>query len=78
MGLFLFKKRHFQVETKMITTIRKIGNSAGILIPSIMLKELNLSVGSEIDLTAQNGVLTITPKKPRRGRSDASLRLAQR
>ena len=57
----------------MITTIRKVGNSAGVLIPSIMMKELNLSVGAEIDLTSENGVLTIKPKQPRRGRSELTL-----
>ena len=58
----------------MITQIRKVGNSAGVVIPSVILKEVQLTIGTEIDLTVENGVLNIRPlKKQRRGRRELSL-----
>lgn len=50
----------------MITMIRRVGNSAGVVIPSIMLREVQLNVGTEIEMIADNGILTIRPLKPRR------------
>ncbi|SER84240.1 antitoxin MazE [Azotobacter beijerinckii] len=58
----------------MITQIRKVGNSAGVLIPSALLKEVKLTVGAEIDLTVENGVLNIKPVKAKRqGSREVSL-----
>ncbi|KNH21831.1 hypothetical protein ACS77_22935 [Pseudomonas syringae] len=59
---------------KMITMIRRVGNSAGVVIPSIILKEVQLNVGTEIEMIADNGILTIKPLKPRRiGRREFDL-----
>lgn len=58
----------------MITMIRRVGNSAGVVIPSIILKEVQLNVGTEIEMIADNGILTIKPLKPRRiGRREFDL-----
>ena len=58
----------------MITQIRKVGNSAGVVIPSMMLKEVKLTLGTEIDLTVKNGELTIRPlETQRRGKREISL-----
>lgn len=58
----------------MLTQIRKIGNSAGIVIPSVVLKEVQLSVGTEIDLAVDDGVITIRRmESKRRGRRELSL-----
>lgn len=58
----------------MITQIRKVGNSAGIVIPSILLKEMQLAVGTEINLAVDDGVITIRRTEPRkRGRREVSL-----
>ncbi|SEJ12353.1 hypothetical protein SAMN04244572_02833 [Azotobacter beijerinckii] len=58
----------------MITQIRKVGNSAGVVIPSVLLKEVKLTVGAEIDLTVENGVLNIKPVKAKRqGSREVSL-----
>lgn len=57
----------------MITQIRKVGNSAGIVIPSALLKEVKLSVGAEIDLTVENGVLNIRPVEKRKGTREVAL-----
>jgi len=59
---------------KMISMIRRVGNSAGVVIPSIILKEVQLNVGTEIEMIADNGILTIRPLKPRRtGRREFDL-----
>jgi len=58
----------------MITQIRKVGNSAGVVIPSMMLKEAKLTLGTEIDLIVKNGELTIRPlETQRRGKREISL-----
>ena len=53
----------------MEITIRKIGNSKGMVIPTQLLEQLNLDVGDKADLTTKNDRLIITPK----GRSKYSL-----
>lgn len=53
----------------MEITIRKIGNSKGVVIPTQLLEQLNLNVGDKADLTTKNGRLIITPK----GKSKYSL-----
>lgn len=58
----------------MITKIRRVGNSAGFTIPSHTMKEMNLAVGTEMEMGIANGVITIKPVQPkRRGRSEISL-----
>lgn len=58
----------------MITKIRRVGNSAGLTIPSHMMKELQLSIGAELDLVVVDGTITLKPvQSKRRGRSEISL-----
>lgn len=45
----------------MRTQIRRVGNSAGIVIPSVVLKEVNLELGNAIDLSVVDGKLEIRP-----------------
>jgi antitoxin component of MazEF toxin-antitoxin module len=45
----------------MRTTIRRIGNSAGFVIPAAMLKEANSKVGTAIDLSVVNGAFVAIP-----------------
>jgi len=47
----------------MRTNIRKIGNSAGIILPSVMLKKLHLSEGDAIEISENRNQITITPKQ---------------
>lgn len=44
----------------MQTTIRRIGNSAGMTIPAPLLKMLGLSLGDEIEIKKQDNSLVIT------------------
>lgn len=47
----------------MKTNIRKIGNSSGMILPSAILKKLNLSDGDEVDVSESGNKIMITPKK---------------
>lgn len=45
----------------MKTRIKKWGNSLGLRIPAIFIKELNITVDSEIELVNNNGQLIVKP-----------------
>lgn len=45
----------------MNVTIRKIGNSEGIIIPKEMLERLGVKTGDAMELRAENGRLTMEP-----------------
>lgn len=45
----------------MKLSIRKIGNSAGIIIPTTLLQSLNISVGSSVNAEQVDGALVLTP-----------------
>ncbi|MDP3558886.1 MAG: AbrB/MazE/SpoVT family DNA-binding domain-containing protein [Legionellaceae bacterium] len=47
-----------------IVTLTKWGNSVGIRIPAVIMKEAHLNPGSELEIrTDENGVLTLIPIK---------------
>ncbi len=49
----------------MRTKIQKWGNSLGIRIPNVMIKELNLENDSEVEITEDSNKIIIRPvKKP--------------
>lgn len=48
----------------MHTEIKKWGNSAVVRLPATMLAELQLAVGSPIELKHENGHLVIEPVRP--------------
>ena len=45
----------------MQTYVRKIGNSAGVIISAGLLKKYGLREGSEVVITEQEGGIVITP-----------------
>ncbi|HGM7841847.1 TPA: AbrB/MazE/SpoVT family DNA-binding domain-containing protein [Serratia marcescens] len=45
--------------------IKKWGNSAGMLVPSALMNELELQVGQEMDMQVIDGTLVIKPVKKR-------------
>ncbi|SEH24435.1 AbrB/MazE/SpoVT family DNA-binding domain-containing protein [Rhizobium sp. NFR12] len=45
----------------MNTTIRKIGNSEGIIIPKEILERMGLRAGDNIDLSEEAGKLVLKP-----------------
>ncbi|WP_250656372.1 AbrB/MazE/SpoVT family DNA-binding domain-containing protein [Alkalimarinus coralli] len=46
----------------MRTTIRKIGNSAGAILPATVLKKLNLSEGDVIEVSEDGKRIVIEPR----------------
>lgn len=62
----------------MQTTVRKLGNSAGLIIPKAILAELGLSAGDAVDLLHEDGRLVLTPVKcgRRAGWAEASRNIA--
>lgn len=55
----------------MKTNIISIGNSYGIIIPTVLLKQLKLSKKSIVELTINNGSIIIKPG-PRQGWAEAA------
>lgn len=61
----------------MRTTIRKIGNSQGVLIPKPMLVETGLE--ADVDISVENGTIVLRPirdHQPRAGWADAAREIA--
>jgi len=48
----------------MNITIRKIGNSEGIIIPKEMLEQMGLKAGDSVDLRAQDNKIIISAADP--------------
>jgi antitoxin MazE len=61
----------------MITAIRRLGNSRGIIIPKLMLKEAGLDEEAEIALERGTIVLRKPCRNPRQGWAEASRKLAK-
>jgi len=62
----------------MKSSLKKIGNSAGVLIPKPLLAEIGAKTGDSIGLTIENGriVMELIAKLPRAGWAEASKQLA--
>jgi antitoxin MazE len=58
----------------MRASVRKLGNSAGVIIPKSILAELGLSAGASVDMALAEGRLILVPiKQPSRaGWAEAS------
>ncbi|MFA7268963.1 MAG: AbrB/MazE/SpoVT family DNA-binding domain-containing protein [Sterolibacterium sp.] len=50
----------------METSIRKLGNSAGIILPAALLRSLKFEVGQTIEIEVEDGRLVVTPKMRKR------------
>src|SRR5215204_4988957 len=63
----------------MRATVRKLGNSSGVIIPKSMLTEIGLATGDAVDLALEEGRIAITPlkKRPREGWAEASRAIAE-
>jgi len=62
----------------MQTAVRKLGNSAGVIIPKSILAELGLSAGDAVDMRLEEGRLILAPVRPSRraGWTEASRAIA--
>lgn len=58
----------------MRTSLRKMGNSSGAIIPKHLLSEIGAETGDRIDIAVEGGKLVITPVRahPRGGWSEDS------
>jgi len=61
----------------MITEIRRVGNSRGIIIPKPMLKEAGLEKEAEIAVERGAILLRKPRRNPREGWAEASRRIAE-
>jgi antitoxin MazE len=63
----------------MRTSVRSLGNSAGVIIPKAMLAELGLTAGASVDMTLAEGRLILSPARQsaRAGWADASRVIAE-
>lgn len=55
----------------MKTNIINIGNSQGIILPSVLLRQLKLSFKSAVQIEIENGAIIIKPD-PRQGWAEAA------
>jgi len=62
----------------MYTSVRKLGNSAGIIIPKAILADLGLAAGDAVDLRLEGDrlVLIPAPRATRAGWAEASRDIA--
>jgi antitoxin MazE len=62
----------------MQTAVRKVGNSAGVIIPKSLLAQVGLSAGDAVDISLENGRLVLAPVQPakRVGWAEASRAIA--
>jgi putative addiction module antidote len=47
----------------MNTTIRKIGNSEGIIIPKEILERMGLRAGDSLEIREENGAIALVPEQ---------------
>jgi antitoxin MazE len=52
----------------MVTKVQKWGNSQGLRLPKQLLEDARISVGDDVDVTTQDGVIVIAPVKRVRGK----------
>ncbi|MGI8840873.1 MAG: AbrB/MazE/SpoVT family DNA-binding domain-containing protein [Caulobacteraceae bacterium] len=55
-----------------------MGNSSGVIIPKVLLGEMGVQPGDDVDMTLAEGKVTLTPipRAPRAGWAEASRALA--
>ena len=52
----------------MVTRIQKWGNSQGLRLPKQVLEDAHLSLGDDVDVTVQDGLIIIAPARRVRGK----------
>lgn len=63
----------------MRTSLRKMGNSSGVIIPKPFLAEIGAQSGDDVHMTVEEGriIITAAKRQPREGWADASRALAE-
>lgn len=62
----------------MLSALRKMGNSTGLIVPKAVLREAGVESGTTLDLVVENGRIIASPVRddPRAGWAEAALALA--
>lgn len=61
----------------MQTSLRKMGNSVGMIVPKAVLQEIGLAVGAPMDVRVEEGKVVATPiRKVREGWAEDAERVA--
>ena len=71
---------HFsRIGVAMLTPVRKMGNSSGIIIPKLIMTQIGIETGDDLDLSLDEGRIVLSPVKrhPRSGWAEASKRIAK-
>ncbi len=63
-----FRKLSDDMETVMLTRVRKWGNSQGVRLPRQVLEETRIGLGDEVSITAEGGRILVEPTQWVRGR----------
>jgi antitoxin MazE len=53
---------------KMVTAVKKWGNSQGLRLAKKVLEEASISVGDDVDVSVRDGVIVIAPVRRVRGK----------
>ncbi len=63
----------------MRTSVRKMGNSSGIIIPKPILSELGVKAGDKVEMTLEGGRVILAPvaRHPREGWAESARELAE-
>ncbi len=63
----------------MRTSVRRMGNSSGVIIPKPILNELGVKAGDTVEMTLEGGRVTLAPIKrhPREGWAESARGLAE-
>lgn len=63
----------------MRTALRRMGNSAGIILPKAILSELGSEIGQDFDVAVEAGRVVVAPlrRTPRFGWAEAAQELAK-
>lgn len=60
----------------MQTTLRKMGNSTGMILPKAVLQEMNVAVGTAMEVRVEGGRIIATPRRrPREGWAEDAERI---
>ncbi len=52
-------------EIKMEISIRKIGNSSGVIFPASILRKLKIHEGDKLNISTDNGKIVLSSSKPK-------------
>jgi antitoxin component of MazEF toxin-antitoxin module len=62
--------------SRMQLSLRKMGNSVGVIIPAVVLKQVGAGAGTAIDCSVEEGKVVLAPRRdPREGWAEDAARI---